>query len=217
VPERGEEEVQLLRIYLYRPLSYSYMSPKRGDALKEFEELLESRILSRRATLYSEVFSIEKSLINRFEDSWREAVKLDPEKLMKEFERLFVKGKEGAPTCPPCEADYLGDRSDPTDMYDIVGLAVSPDQSESPSHIAVELEFMFFLVNVELRTTDKGTRRFIRELERRFLEEHLSRWVSFFSTCVKEKAEMNCYQLSSELLNSFIEGDFKLLKALSFG
>jgi TorA maturation chaperone TorD len=120
---------------------------------------------------------------------------------------------------PPCGSVYLeGERrlmGDSTlavgECYHEVGLEVATGFTGTPDHIAVELEFMHFLVVKELDALTDGYREHaqnFRQKQQAFLERHLAAWVPDFSRSVEEQAQTRFYQSLAAATRLFIESDF---------
>jgi TorA maturation chaperone TorD len=95
--------------------------------------------------------------------------------------------------------------------YQEVGLEVAPDFNGTPDHIAVELEFVHFLVVKELDAMAGGNldrAQNFRQKQRAFLERHLAAWVPDFSRSVAEQAQTIFYQNLAATTRIFIENEF---------
>ena len=130
--------------------------------------------------------------------------------------RLFV--GPFALLAPPYGSVYLeGERrlmGDSTlaagECYHEVGLEVAAGFNGTPDHIAVELEFMHFLVVKELDALAGGyleRAQNFRQKQRAFLERHLAAWVPDFSHSVEEQAQTQFYQELAATTRMFIESD----------
>jgi TorA maturation chaperone TorD len=139
------------------------------------------------------------------------------EELTIDHARLFV--GPFALLAPPYGSVYLeGERrlmGDSTlaagDCYNEAGLEVSADFSGTPDHIAVELEFMHFLVIKEFDALTHGNldrAQNFGQKQRAFLERHLAAWVPDFSRSVEEQAQTRFYQSLAMATRLFIESDF---------
>ena len=88
------------------------------------------------------------------------------------------------------------------------GLHYNSDYSGLPDHISVELEFM---QQVTLREEqawaeeDKDTVSRCLKNEKKFIEEHLARWVPIFCEKVIQEAELSFYREMAALTKNFIE------------
>ena len=138
-----------------------------------------------------------------------------------DFSRLFVGPFELL--APPYGSLYLennrtimGDSTmDVKKWYSEEGLKIN--LKEVPDHIAIELEFMYFLICKELERAESGAKQAssdYRGKEKLFLEDHLGRWVGAFADKIVKNAETAFYKKLAYLTKEFIEED---LKRLSLG
>ncbi|MCQ9207807.1 MAG: molecular chaperone TorD family protein [Omnitrophica bacterium] len=85
---------------------------------------------------------------------------------------------------------------------------------EAPDHIAVELEFMYFLIVKQMqavRDSDyKGATSYLKK-QSAFLNTHLGRWVPVFAEKVEKNAKTMFYQNVTRFTESFIDQDSKSL------
>jgi TorA maturation chaperone TorD len=96
------------------------------------------------------------------------------------------------------------------ECYQEVGLELAPDFNGTPDHIAVELEFMHFLVVKELDALEGvnlDRARNFRQKQRAFLERHLAAWVPDFSRSVAEQAQTVFYQNLAAATRIYIESE----------
>jgi TorA maturation chaperone TorD len=87
---------------------------------------------------------------------------------------------------------------------------------EVPDHIAVELEFMYFLIFKEteaIRNSDpEGVANYLKK-QMSFLQDHLGRWVPEFAGNVEANAQTQFYKNLARLTRSFIKEDLRNLSA----
>jgi TorA maturation chaperone TorD len=93
-------------------------------------------------------------------------------------------------------------------LIEATGLSYSDDFKGLPDHITVEFEFMQQLTLCEEQAweetdTDKVTT--CRQVEKKFIEEHLVRWIPVFCEKVIQEAELPFYRAVAALTRSFIE------------
>ncbi|MBI2930015.1 MAG: molecular chaperone TorD family protein [Planctomycetes bacterium] len=118
----------------------------------------------------------------------------DRAKRYQELSRAFLRATESDPTlspeCPPYETQYgaphvfaqSAELADVAAFYHACGLAAP--EKERVDHVAVELEFMAFLAIKEAYATYSNERdraAEMRELQRKFLTDHLARWAPSFA------------------------------------
>jgi TorA maturation chaperone TorD len=92
------------------------------------------------------------------------------------------------------------------------GLSYDSEYTGLPDHISVELEFMQQLTLREeeaWKEEDKDGATNCLKIEKKFLEEHLIRWIPIFCEKVIELAELPFYREMAALTKNFIEFDRK--------
>ena len=93
------------------------------------------------------------------------------------------------------------------EIYEAGGFKIAEDFRELPDHIAAELEFLYLLIyrqNEAHRTGEPEAVRANAALRKRFLAEHLSRWVGPFTAAVAARAESTFYRSLSEITERFV-------------
>ncbi len=133
-----------------------------------------------------------------------EAFRASPlDELLLDYARLFL-GPSGA-LAPPYGSVWLEGQEilmrDSTvavsRLYEEGGFEIAEDFRELPDHIAVELEFLYLLLFREEEAKGQADAAQIERmagLKRRFLDEHLGRWVGPFATAVRSAAETRFYR-----------------------
>jgi TorA maturation chaperone TorD len=142
----------------------------------------------------------------------------DIDSLTVDYSKLFVGPYELL--APPYGSVYLEDKSrvmgnstvDVKKRYAEEGLDIG--LKEAPDHIAIELEFMYFLIFMEveaIRISDSGTAASYQEKQRAFLETHLGMWVSEFADNVETNAQTTFYKSLARITKSFIRRELENL------
>ncbi len=123
------------------------------------------------------------------------------EEQVAEYERIF--GLLLSRECPPCETEYCPQTfpvhrsqkmADVAGFYNAFGLMPGTDARERPDHIALELEFMAWVIGKERRAhgeageEGRGHAETCRDAQRKFVEEHLAWWVPAFARALARKA-----------------------------
>ena len=93
-------------------------------------------------------------------------------------------------------------------LVESTGLTYSEDFKGLPDHIAVELEFMQQLTLREEQAwmdADVDATVSCRQAEKKFIDEHLVRWIPDFCKNVIQQAELPFYRALAALTRSFIE------------
>jgi putative dimethyl sulfoxide reductase chaperone len=180
----------------YRFLSACFCQPQK-NAFQE-EKVLQNLT---KSALFS--VSMEESIL-----------KYGNEELLVEYSRLFL-GPLGV-IAPPYGSVYLdGERRVMGDStmevirrYRNEGLSGSSDATELPDHVAVELEFMSFLVFKEIKALETSDLRAAEEAiekQERFSGEFLRRWIPAFCERIKENTENAFYAALAQCASTFIE------------
>lgn len=92
-------------------------------------------------------------------------------------------------------------------MYEEGGFEIADDFRELPDHVAAELEFLYLLIHREneARWSGRGDEQAALEaLKRRFLDEHLGRWLGPFLLAVHEGAQTPFYETLAELTEALV-------------
>ncbi|MFQ5918549.1 MAG: molecular chaperone [Thermoplasmata archaeon] len=167
-----------------------------GRALRELHRLQAHRPVG--------AFSLT-SLPDMREDDLEDLEVLTAERL-----RLFEKGE-----CPPYESSYRGETDPLKDvlMADVAGFyrafGLIPS-GELPDHLVSELEFVGLLCLQEARAVlagDEGATAILRDALRKFMTDHLGRWVGRFRDEVQKKSRVRLYPLLADVLVELIEAE----------
>ena len=138
----------------------------------------------------------------------------DIDSLIIDYTKLFV-GPYGL-LAPPYGSMYLEDNDrvmgnstmDAKNSYAEEGLDIC--LKEAPDHIAIELEFMYFLIFKEIEATKNNdinnTSRY-QEKQSAFLENHLGAWVPDFAGKVEANAQTEFYKNIAQVTKYFIDND----------
>jgi TorA maturation chaperone TorD len=93
------------------------------------------------------------------------------------------------------------------DLYQEGGFELAEDFLEVPDHIAAELEFLYLLIfkaNEARRAGDAPALLAIIDLKRRFLREHLGKWLGPFTGAVRQWAQTDFYFQLAALSEAFV-------------
>jgi len=189
------------RSNIYRILALSF-APPRTESKNLYVAILEALAILRST-------GADPSEGVRFSD------------LSREHLRLFV--GPGHIQCPPYEAVYRKDKpllekglvmgpsmADVRRRYAEANVAMSQKFTDLPDHIAVEMEFMYFLCIEESKFTEQRNNEElskIRKMQQEFLDEHLKPWVNDFANCVLQSSNSSFFKASANLLKAFIESE----------
>lgn len=136
------------------------------------------------------------------------------EELAVEYARLFV-GPFGL-KAPPYGSVYLDgghtvmgpSTMETIQTYEKEGLVRDEGFKELPDHIAVELEFMYFLIYREVETLQNGDPERAREYRRKqgeFRIRFLDKWVPAFCRNIKEETDNGFYNALADCLATLID------------
>lgn len=184
---------RLLAACFYQPQKEIFME---GGLLKNLTASLQQ--VCPEAAVFSS--GMEKNVLN-----------YSDEELAVEYAKLFVGPNEMI--APPYGSMYLdGEKTIMGDstmevirMYQEEGLARDSEFKDLPDHIAVELEFMYYLVFKEaeaLEKSDMVSAHNLLKKQRSFHENFLGRWVPQFCRKIKEGTENGFYREIAELTQS---------------
>ncbi len=124
--------------------------------------------------------------------------------------------------CPPYETLFGNDHvfgqsyvmGDIAGFYSAFGLQLSPDIHERLDHLSVELEFMHYLAYKEsYAILHDGAEKLktVMEAEKKFVKEHIGRWVPLFADMLKRKAEYGFYKVLADFTADWVAFDVAFL------
>jgi TorA maturation chaperone TorD len=135
------------------------------------------------------------------------------EDLEVEYARLFIgPGKHIA----PCESVHRSDDKGflwgestvaAKKFIEAAGLKYKTDFSGMPDHISVEFEFMQKLIDEEIISSKNGdaeAAKRARQIQKKFFEEHIGKWVPLFCEKIKEESSLRYFQDVADLTKNFI-------------
>lgn len=99
-------------------------------------------------------------------------------------------------------------------MYSRVGLEISKDFAELPDHLGTELYFMYYLCGLEKNAWEREEKEEalrLLSIERDFLNDHLSKWISDVCEDMIKKAETDFYKGIATITKAFIFQDLETL------
>lgn len=203
--ERNVPMKDLAREDICRILSACYYQP--GPELRE-EQVFEK--LARAAEL------VEPALADEARALGESFAAVSLENLLLDYTRLFLGPFEI--WAKPYGSVWLeGDRvvmGDTTmavrELYAEGGFELAADFREVPDHVAAELEFLYLLVfkeNEARRAGDAPALQAASALRRRFLREHLGRWVEPFTAAVLRSAGTDFYRRLADFTERFVNAE----------
>ena len=93
------------------------------------------------------------------------------------------------------------------ELYQEGGFEIDENFRELPDHIAAELEFLYLVLFQEYQARVAGDSEALSAtigLRRRFLDQHLGRWVGPLTAAVRAGAQSNFYRELAELTDRFV-------------
>jgi putative dimethyl sulfoxide reductase chaperone len=191
VQDQDIESLEIAQANLYFALSRALSSPLEMD--DGHSNLLR--------TLPSDLDTTLEDPINELADAWMLALK-DREKLSLAYARLFLGPFEIQAS--PYESFYLdanqqlmGDVSmSVARAYAEAGLGPGKGPREAPDHIALEMEFVYYLTHQFVTTGDQKW----RGIRQHFLTSHLNRWTPSLSDAIRKADEHPFYNALASLL-----------------
>ena len=202
----------LARSALYRLLSQALVYPS-GDAIAALREVDLPQAQLAAAHLPPNVNSLLTALDEHLQAT--EAIQMQAE-----HRRVFTHIL--SLDCPPCETFYTARHifQETQDLSDIGGFfrafGLEMGDKERLDHISVELEFMHFLTYKEAyaRTRHGPARaRLCREVQRKFVEDHLGRWALKFADRLRQKAGGGYFGCVASLTEAFMAAEVEFLRA----
>ncbi len=138
---------------------------------------------------------------------------LELESLKIDYTRLFVGPFKVL--APPYGSVYLedgrimgGSTIDVRNWYEKEGLDIVI--KDAPDHIAMELEFMYYLIAKQTQATNEGNLQDIQlyqQKQKSFLCSHLARWLPGFTENVQKNAQTEFYRELARLTEIFVQKD----------
>jgi TorA maturation chaperone TorD len=93
-------------------------------------------------------------------------------------------------------------------FIETAGLEYKSEYTGLPDHISVELEFMQEAAKREVQAREENDHDgvlYCLEMEKKFIDEHLIKWLPVFCEKVVSEAELSFYREIAKLTKSFIE------------
>jgi len=197
-----DPEQALAREDLCRFLSACYYEPG--------PEFAEERLFDSMAQAASRIAPELADLAQRLRDAYAGQT---AQTVLVDYTRLFLGPIE--PLARPYGSYWLSGETtlmqDTTlavqQLYQEGGMDLGDEVPELPDHVAIELEFLYLLTfrrNEAQRAGQADDLAAAEALERRFLDQHLGRWVGRFAAAVQAGAETSFYRALAELTERFV-------------
>jgi len=226
-------EVALSRSKLYLLFSWSFLYPDDDEFLDylqsgEFVEDGQSALSDLRKALgkeRGEAFHDKFDSISRHLDSIEEWVSSECsnwslQDLRDEHRRVF--SNVITLDCPPYETLFGNDHvfgqsytmGDISGFYNAFGLQLSRDIHERLDHLSVEMEFLHYLSYKEsYAILHDGAEKLLTvvEAEKKFVKEHVGRWVPLFAGMLQKKAKYGFYRFLADLTGDWVACEVEYL------
>jgi putative dimethyl sulfoxide reductase chaperone len=177
-------------------------------------EFAEERVFDSMRTAAVEVDADLAAMAQAMAEAF-EAQPLD--ELQIDYTRLFL--NPAGPLAAPYESAWIAGK-DPMvfeavmrsvlDSYHAGGYEVDEGFRDLPDHIAAELEFLYTLVFREARAAASGNDAETTEatdLRRRFVEQHLGRWIGPFAAALRDGGETAFYRMLANLTERLVRSE----------
>ncbi len=192
------------------------LAQSRADSYKLLSQcyfLPDQNLLATLKGIQPPVGSLWKELVGKAQELDRIDI------LEVDYSRLFVGPFKLL--APPYESVYLdtggqvvGDSTvNIRNLYLDEGIDVNI--KEVPDHVAIELEFMYYLINKEISAINDGADDRLqnnRNKQLYFLNEYLYCWISQFCRAVSENSQTDFYKSLSKVTETFVLNDLTFLE-----
>lgn len=219
-------ERALARSKLYLLVSWSFLYPEDDEFLDylqsgEFVEDGKAALASLRTSLEGKggeeasehLEGIAKHLDAAEEWVSSEAMNWNIQDLRDDHRRVF--SNVISLDCPPYETLFGNDHvfgqsyvmGDIAGFYSAFGLQLSQDIHERLDHLSVELEFLHFLAYKESYAICHDSSEKLQtvvEAEKKFVKEHIGRWVPLFAGMLRKKAGFGLYKIIADLTAEWV-------------
>jgi DMSO reductase family type II enzyme chaperone len=210
------ERIAIARAIIYRVLARCFAHPD-GELIELFSSSRLEEVLQAWRCLGRESSYIDKAANWLMKWPSQQTALLE---LEKEYTRLFITAYPRV-VAPPYSSVYLDKEqfvwgkstAEAARLYEAAGLGMNRNYHDIPDHIAAELEFVSYLIAEQQKGDEQGSpsTEQMSALEKRFLTEHLYKWVQAFFNRVAEYSRMTFYGMIAELASMFIEWDIEYI------
>lgn len=202
------------RSKIYMILSTCFQYPDEHSFSYLSEEIIEDLNRCLRHLPYGKTLrNAYDDLVSVLED---QVSTLTLEDFQVEYTGLFITAFHDT-YCPPYESIHrdagrrlMGDSTVSVKrLYNSLGLHVSQQFKDLPDHLSAELEFMYFLSLNEAKFEENGNggRGLCRKFERKFLEDHMLRWIPEFVECMESSSGSEFFTTLSRFASGFVRED----------
>jgi DMSO reductase family type II enzyme chaperone len=207
---------QLLARCFYAPTRELLVDVMRGPSAPVMQNLL----TTFKVSALEEMLALEKNGVagRDVETNEDQAEDLLLQSLKAEYVRLFE--GPGHMQVAPYESVHRKDVSemekglvmgpatiDARRRYAEAGVAIAKDFKDLPDHIAVELEFMYYLCARQAETVGSEMEAKFAQAQREFLKEHFMKWLPDFNGAVVRAAHVQFYRDLARATQAFIASE----------
>jgi TorA maturation chaperone TorD len=219
--------LSLARQSLYRFAALTLVDPRRGTwehlshpATAQLARDAAALVRGEPAAVVQKLGLGERSLSDLAPTLILARLPADADRLNAAYEQTF--GLLVSSNCPPYETEYINSKftfqrsqglADIAGFYSAFGLEPSSTHPERHDHLALELEFMAFLLGLERTAAasdapDRAERSTIcRNAQRKFLAEHLVWWVPTFARLLSLQDPGGFYDAVSQFLAALMTAE----------
>jgi len=182
----SEINALIVRSHVYRHIAHYFRRP----TLNKENSEKENRVLPWADIAGALPLKNKEEIIRRLMRLSEELNQTSYKDLIKQYEVYFGHTASGPVPCYELEYGEEHTHREPQQLSDIssfyhaFGLKVKKDNFERVDHIAIECEFMHFLLFKEalaLANSESGNAEICHQASIRFLQEHLGQWAPSFS------------------------------------
>jgi len=120
------------------------------------------------------------------------------EDVLADFDYLYHLGKGRMPPIESLHTEGANIADSVMEFYLDAGLTFDEEYETVPDHIYLEFLFMSYLIDIDNR-----------ELQQKFLEEHIMNWVPYYCEEVLREAKTLFYKEIAGITKDFVEGEYE--------
>ncbi len=192
------------RSNFYFFLSSVFLKPPTTDIIKILTELTNSpessNLVSKQTTdSLSRMGIINNEELKNLVQEYHDLFKVPLSKYVAPYESVYRDGRLHGQSALKVK-----------DIYNRLGFRIPHEYYELPDHIGIELAFMATLCKEEHKAWKERNAKLVRslrEIEERFLKEHIACWLPKLCNAICEKTKDNFYICMAEITLDFVQSD----------